>query len=114
MENFAYGIHGQAGSRSDQSKLFCLDLRNGKEMWSQKGFGLGTVILVRDTLVIMSDEGVLSLVQANTNKFEELFQTQVLSGKSNWVPVTYINGRLHCRSAKGKWVCLDMSTQNQI
>ena len=34
-------------------------------MWSQKGFGLGTVILVRDTLVIMSDEGVLSLVQAN-------------------------------------------------
>jgi outer membrane protein assembly factor BamB len=111
MDNFAYGIHGQAGSRSDQSKLFCLDLRSGKEMWSQKGFGLGTVVLVRDTLVIMSDEGVLSLVRANSSKYEELFQTQVLSGKSNWIPVTYVNGKLHCRSAKGKWVCLAMSTE---
>ena len=111
MDNFAYGIHGQAGSRSDQSKLFCLDLQSGKEMWSQKGFGLGTVILVRDTLVIMSDEGQLSLVHANANKFEELFQTQVLSGKSNWIPPTYVNGRLHCRSAKGKWVCLAMGSQ---
>ena len=112
IDNFAYGIHGQAGSRSDQSKLFCLDLRSGTEMWSQKGFGLGTVILVRDTLVIMSDEGQLSLVHANPNKFEELFQVQVLSGKSNWIPPTYVKGRMHCRSAKGNWVCLAMGSQN--
>ncbi len=106
--NYGFGIHGQAGGKSDLSKFFCVDLETGKERWSKKGFGLGTVILVRDVLVVLSDRGELSLVEANPNRFEELFTMQVLSGKNNWIPPTFADGKMHCRSSKGKWVCLAM------
>ena len=106
---YCYGIHGQAGARSEQSKLFCMDLNNGREKWSQKGFGLGTILLVKETLVILSDRGELCLADANPSAFKELARFQVLSGKNNWTPPTYMNGRLHCRNSKGDWVCLEMA-----
>ena len=77
-----------------------------------KGFGLGTVILVEDTLVILSDRGELTLAKPNHFKFEELASFQVLSGKQNWTPPTYANGRMHCRSSQGNWVCLQMGDQS--
>ncbi|MEJ6620822.1 MAG: alcohol dehydrogenase, partial [Opitutae bacterium] len=89
-------------------KLFCLDLTNGKEKWNEQGFGLGSVLLVRDTLIILSDRGELCLAQASPNHFIELARFQVLSGKNNWTPPTYVNGRMHCRNSKGNWVCLKM------
>ena len=110
LGNHAYGIHGQAGGKSNQSKFFCVDLNNGKEKWSQKGFGLGTVILVRDVLVVLSDRGELSLIEANPNRFKDFFSVQVLSGTNNWTPPTFVNGKMHCRSSKGEWVCLDMGS----
>ena len=105
---FGYGIHGQAGARSEQSKFFCLDLETGREKWSVKGYGLGTVLLVQDTLVILSDTGELSLASSNPDSFTELVRFQVLSGKTNWTPPTYIKGKMLCRSSKGKLVCLQM------
>lgn len=105
---YCYGIHGQAGARSEQSKLFCMDLINGREKWSQKGFGLGTILLVKETLVILSDRGELCLAVADPSAFKELARFQVVSGKNNWTPPTYMNGRLHCRNSKGDWVCLEM------
>jgi hypothetical protein len=82
---------------------------NGKVIWQQKGFGLGTIILVDDTLVVLSDQGELALVEATHKKYTELFRMQVLGGKENWIPPTYANGRMHCRSSDGDWVCLAMS-----
>ncbi|MBT5716064.1 MAG: PQQ-binding-like beta-propeller repeat protein [Opitutae bacterium] len=105
---YSFGIHGQAGGRSDQSKLFCLDLETGKEKWSEKGFGLGTLVLVRDHLVILSDRGEICLAEAHSEGFIEKARFQVLSGKNNWTPPTYVNGRMHCRSSSGSWVCLKM------
>ena len=106
---YCYGIHGQAGARSEQSKLFCMDLTNGREKWSQIGFGLGTILLVKETLVILSDRGELCLAKGDPSAFNEHARFQVLSGKNNWTPPTYINGRLHCRNSKGDWVCLEMA-----
>jgi len=86
-----------------------MDLTNGREKWSQKGFGLGTILLVKETLVILSDRGELCLAKADPSAFNELARFQVLSGKNNWTPPTYMNGRLHCRNSKGDWVCLEMA-----
>ncbi len=105
---YGFGINGQAGTRSAQSRFFCVDLETGKERWSQKGFGLGTVLLVQDTLVILSDTGELCLAKADPNKFADLARFQVLSGKNNWTPPTYIKGMMFCRSSKGRVVCLQM------
>ena len=109
LNDFAYGINGQAGTRSSQSTLFCLDLQKGQKVWEKKGFGLGSLILVKETLVVLSDIGELFLVRANPKKYEELANFQVLSGKNNWAPPVYSNGKMHCRSSNGEWVCLAMS-----
>ena len=108
-DDFIYGIHGQAGARSKFSTLFCMNSSNGKVIWQQRGYGLGTIILVDDTLVVLSDQGELALVEATPQKYTELFRMQVLGGKENWIPPTYANGRMHCRSSDGDWVCLAMS-----
>ena len=110
--NYSFGIHGQAGTRAAQSKLFCVDLDSGVEKWNVKGFGLGTVLLVQNHLVILSDRGELCLAEANPNKFLEIARFQVLSGKNNWIPPSYVNGRMHCRGSNGKWVCLQMGKNN--
>lgn len=109
-DGYVYGIHGQAGTRSKFSTLFCLDINKGKVSWEKKGFGLGTLILVEDTLVLLSENGELVLVDAIPEKFQELANFQVLSGKDNWAPPTYSNGRLHCRSSDGEWKCLAMGS----
>ena len=109
LNGYAYGIHGQTGTRASQATLFCLDLQSGKKVWEERGFGVGTLILVDETLVVLSDRGELALVKAEPSNFHEINRFQVLSGKDNWTPPTYANGRMHCRSSKGQWVCLDMA-----
>jgi len=110
---YAFGIHGQTGTRASQATLFCLDLQNGKKRWEEKGYGVGTLIMVDDTLVVLSDRGELALLQADIEQFVELARFQVLSGKNNWTPPTYANGRMHCRSSSGRWVCLAMGKGNE-
>ncbi|OUU40859.1 MAG: hypothetical protein CBC16_05760 [Verrucomicrobia bacterium TMED56] len=107
-EGFVFGIHGQAGSSSRFATLFCLDVEKGRVLWQKKGFGLGSVILVDKTLVVLSEEGELALVEANSVKYKELARFQILSGKENWIPPTFSNGRLYCRSSDGILVCLKM------
>ncbi len=107
-EGFIYGIHGQAGARSRFSTIFCMDNQNGRIIWEKKGYGLGSLIMVGNTLVLLNESGELVLIDANPNQFTERASFQVLSGKDNWIPPSYANGRLHCRSSDGTWVCLQL------
>ena len=107
-DGFIYGIHGQAGTRSNFSTIFCLNAGTGKIFWEHKGYGLSSIILVGKTLVVLSEKGELALIEANPTKFTEHANFQVLSGKDNWIPPTYANGRLYCRSSDGDLICLRM------
>jgi len=105
---YAYGIHGQTGANAKRATLFCLDLKKGRKVWEERGYGVGTVILVGQTLAVLSDRGELALVKISPNGFNELVRFHVLGGKNNWTPPSYANGRMHCRSSSGNWVCLSM------
>jgi len=85
-----------------------LELSDGRKIWEELGFGVGTVILIDKTLAVLSDRGELALVKASSNGFNELVRFHVLGGKNNWTPLSYVNGRMHCRSSSGSWVCLSM------
>jgi outer membrane protein assembly factor BamB len=108
----AFGIHGQAGGKASQATLFCVDVATGRKRWEEKGFGVGSLIMVDQFLVILSDQGELTIADANVDEFTELERFQVLSGKTNWTAPTYANGRMYCRSSEGKLVCLAMGKQN--
>jgi len=105
---YAFGIHGQTGGRAKYATLCCLDIRKGRIRWEERGFGVGSLILVGETLVILGDAGELTLAEPSPNGFKELARFQVLGGKAGWTPPSYANGRLYCRSNKGDVVCLGM------
>lgn len=87
--------------------LTCLDFKTGKILWRMRGdYGFGQLILVNDVLVILTDEGKVSLVEASS-EHPELLRFQAIEGKT-WGHPAYAQGRLFVRNAE--WMaCYDMS-----
>jgi outer membrane protein assembly factor BamB len=83
----------------------CVDIRTGKEMWSQAGFGPGNVILAGSELVALGDAGQLVLIDPNPAKYTELARFDNLDGKC-WSTPAFCNGRLYVRSVK-EAACFD-------
>jgi outer membrane protein assembly factor BamB len=91
-------------------ELVCLD-PNGKKVWSsgpQHRFGLGPYLLAQGMLYVLSDDGVLSLVEASTSGYKQLAQAKILDGPEVYGPMALVSGRLLARSMT-KMVCLDVS-----
>lgn len=92
----------------DETTLRCLDFRTGEVMWSQPGFGKGTLMVADGKLIILSERGELTVARARPTRYEELARAQVLKGRCWTVPVL-ANGRIYCRSHEGNVVCVDVS-----
>lgn len=84
-----YGISGGA--------LKCISATDGESKWSEKGFGLGSLILVGNKLVVLSDKGVLKIVDAVPEAYTEKESIQALNGKS-WTAPSFANGNVYVRN----------------
>ncbi|MFK7790389.1 MAG: PQQ-binding-like beta-propeller repeat protein [Phycisphaeraceae bacterium] len=94
----------------DSSKLTCINAETGKEAWSQRGLGRGTVILAGDTLVVLSDGGEVLTAPATPQAFRPITKTQVIKGDDTiWTSPTLANNLLYIRGSRGKLVCIDVS-----
>ena len=82
-----------------EGPLKCVELRTGKEMWSQRGFGPGNVILVGGQLVVLGDAGQLVIVDPSPEKYNEKARFQALTGKC-WSTPAFANGTLYVRSTR--------------
>ena len=90
----------------DEAVLKCIDDANGEERWSRRGLGKGTLIYADGVLIVLSDSGLLSLVEAVPDECRELGSVDVLEGKC-WTAPTLAAGRLYLRNAE-RIVCLDL------
>jgi outer membrane protein assembly factor BamB len=86
--------------------LACVDIRTGKDMWKQEGFGPGQVILAGDKIIAVSDKGEIVVAEPNPEKYVELARDDVLDGKVWSYPVLAYN-HLFARSTK-EGVCLEI------
>jgi outer membrane protein assembly factor BamB len=86
--------------------LACVDIRTGKDMWQEPGFGPGQVILSGDKVIALSDKGEVVVVETNPQKYVELKREDVLDGKVWSYPVLAYN-HLFARSTK-EGVCLQI------
>ena len=104
---FLYGIysHKQYGT----APLKCVEMATGQIKWSQPGFGQGSVLLVGDRVLALTDDGQLVVVKASPQAYSEVARAKVLTGKC-WTTPALSNGRLYVRSTK-EAVCLDVSGQ---
>ncbi len=80
----------------DNGTFRCLDAETGERLWSKRGFGKGSLIAAGDLLFVLSDGGVVALVEATPERYNELSRAQATTGRA-WTAPSLSNGRLYLR-----------------
>ena len=80
----------------DNATFKALDVATDKTKWAHRGFGKGSVLLADGLLLVLSDRGVLALVEASPEGYRELGRVQAMNGKS-WTSPAVAGGRIILR-----------------
>ena len=90
----------------NENSFTCLDASDGKLKWRGSKYGYGRVLLADDKLVILGNTGVLSVVEANPDKFVEIYSGQLLSNARCWNGPALTAGYLLARNGQ-EIACFD-------
>ena len=90
----------------DDSTLKCIEAETGEMKWRTRGFGHGSLFYADDHLIVLSDRGLLALIEATPSSFIEKARAQVIRGKA-WTVPTLAGGRLYVRNER-EMLALDM------
>jgi outer membrane protein assembly factor BamB len=92
-----------------RSQLVCMTTSGTQTCNSgqEHRFGLGPYLVADDKLLILDDEGVLTISHASPSRFEPLAQARVLQGRDAWAPMALAGGLLLVRDST-RMVCLDL------
>jgi len=103
-KGFFYGFHG--------NRLSCLDAATGETKWAGTRYG-GQLILLpeMDTLIVLSDEGKLAMVKADSAAFTELASFEAIHGKT-WNHLAIAHGKLYVRNSE-EMVCYELPGATQ-
>ena len=84
----------------DDGTLTCLDIETGKVKWKSGRYGYGQLLLVGETLLILSEDGRVILRPAATSVTEELASFQALDPNGiTWNHPVLVRGKLLVRNA---------------
>jgi outer membrane protein assembly factor BamB len=76
-KGYVYGFHGR---QEFGQSLRCVRVQDGKLMWESGRLEGGTLLVVRDTLLVLTEAGELWMVDAIPDKFSRRAQEQILRG----------------------------------
>ncbi|MDG2123713.1 MAG: PQQ-like beta-propeller repeat protein [Verrucomicrobiales bacterium] len=79
--------------------LACVDIKTGKQLWAEDGFGPGNVTRAGNKLIALSDSGSVVIVDPSPEGYQELSRTDVLDGKC-WSSPILANGSIYARSTE--------------
>lgn len=85
----------------------------GTFVWASgktRRFGLGPYLAADGKFFVLSDDGVLTVLRADTQEYRELSQVKVLEGVDAWGPMALVGGRLLLRDSR-RLVCLDVRSR---
>ena len=98
----------------DAGILQCIDLERGKSHWKKRrlpAIGHGQIMLIGDTIVILSETGELILVEATPDEYRELASMRVFPEEQvTWNNPAFASPYLLLRNAE-QAVCLEMPLQ---
>ena len=89
LDGHIYGFHVAA--------LRCISADSGDVKWTKRGFGKGSLILVGDKLLVLSDKGKLIYIEATPTAYLEKGNIQTITGKS-WTAASFLNGKVFVRN----------------
>ena len=75
-------------------------------MWRGEKYGYGRILLCDKKLLILGNTGILSVVNANPDKFQEVFSEQLLNNVRCWNGPVLANGYLFARNGE-EIACFD-------
>lgn len=104
-------------SASAKEQLVCLDTQ-GNQLWKsgrENRFGPygGPYLIAQDMIMLVNDDGVMSVVQASPQGYTQLGRWTIFKGKEFWAPMALAGGKLLIRDLT-KMICLDMSKTLEI
>lgn len=88
-DGYIYGFHVAA--------VRCISAETGEVKWTKRGYGKGSLILVDNKLLILSDKGKLIIADANPDEYKENCSLQAIDGKS-WTAPSFYNGKVFVRN----------------
>ncbi len=86
--------------------LECVELSSGKRMWKSGRFGHGQILGVGERLLVLSEEGELSLVELNAKKYVSLGTVPAIEGKT-WNTLCLYGKKLLVRNSQ-EAACLEL------
>jgi outer membrane protein assembly factor BamB len=94
-----------------RNQFVCYDPKDCTKMiWSSgktKRFGLGPFLLADDKFFILSDDGVLTVIEGSTKKYNQIAEAKILQGHDAWGPLAIADGKLLARDSR-QMVCVDV------
>lgn len=114
---YSYGFSRNGGVM----KLICLKVNSGEIQWQQK-MSAGSLIISNGILIVIDKEGILRLVEAKPEGFNEIAKASVVEVAATdvkgrgyrresgcWTNPVLSNGKIFVRNSYGELVCLDVS-----
>jgi outer membrane protein assembly factor BamB len=108
IDGLLYGIVTK-DSGPLRGQFVCYDPDDGV-LWSSgetRRFGLGPYLHADGKFIILSDDGVLTTIDAGVREYRELGSRRILEGVDAWAPMALAGGLLIARDSK-TMVCLDL------
>ena len=100
-----YSIHG---TTHRPTELLCTELKTGKTVWSEEGYGSGGLMAAGNDVIVF-DKGTLTIFDASPEAFKLRLRQTVMKGKC-WTSPVLSNQRIYCRNATGTLACLSLRT----
>jgi outer membrane protein assembly factor BamB len=100
---FLYGFDGRQEQRC---RLRCVELQTGKVRWSEERFGAGSLLVIGDKLLILTERGELLVAPASPDKFTPSARAQILGTDIRAHPAL-AHGLFFARD-KSTLVCIDL------
>jgi outer membrane protein assembly factor BamB len=101
-----YGFHG----RQEQGPaLRCVEWKTGKVLWSEEGFGAGTLLLAGQQLLVLRESGELLLAPATPAGFRPVGKAKLLPGTVRAYPAL-ASGTL-CARNEDTLACWDVRSR---
>ena len=110
IDDYLYGIHGDVDAGAS---LRCIDSNDGSVRWTSEGINFGALSATQNTLVTLSADGDLILVDVSSDTFHITGRYPLLSGRC-WTAPVVSDGFLYCRSADGEVVCAVLNENLQV
>lgn len=103
-----YMVHGQASLTSASSTLRCVETATGAVKWERPKVGRYHAALVRtgdDKLLMLDDNGYLTLIQPDAGAYKELSRAKVCG--VTWAHPAVVGGRVYLRD-EGELLAIDL------